>query len=139
VEIFEAAHRRRVLDFAAQLVGQLALRFDALEDGLLAFVELLEEVEPALDIADGILVETAGAFLAIAGDERDSVALVEELDDAFNLHLANLQILRDPRALERGCFIDHDGCPRTRGPSALGAIRQNNLPRTPANVQRTTL
>src|SRR5439155_18765293 len=72
------------------------------EDGLLAVVELAKEVDPALDLANKVLLQTAGALLAIASDEGDRVAFIEQLHDAFDLHFANLQVLGDARALWRG-------------------------------------
>jgi hypothetical protein len=39
-----------------------------------------------------LLVQPAGAFLAVAGDERNGVALVEQLHHALDLDLADLQV-----------------------------------------------
>ena len=81
---------------ALQLVGQFALAGDAFKDRLLAVGELPQQPDALLNGAQDFFIEAAGAFLAIARDERDGVALVEQLHHGFDLHLADLQILRDP-------------------------------------------
>ena len=91
VEVFEPLGVVGREDGGAQLVGQLALALDALEDGLLALGELAQQADALLDDAHHLLVEAAGAFLAVARDERDGVALVEQLHHALDLHLADLQ------------------------------------------------
>ena len=53
-----------------------------------------------LDAADHLLRQAAGAFLAIAGDERDGVAFVEQLHHGLDLDLADLQILGDAREVD---------------------------------------
>src|SRR5262249_49734033 len=87
-------------DGGAQLVAELALVFDALEDGLLAVGELAEQGHALLDGAEEVLVESAGALLAVAGDEGNGVAFIEELDDALHLDFADLEVLGDPREVE---------------------------------------
>ena len=71
-----------------------------LQDGLLAVGELAQQADALLDGAQDLLVQPAGAFLAVAGDEGNGVALVEQLHHAFDLHLADLQVLSDPRQVE---------------------------------------
>ena len=57
-------------------------------------------LDAELDLADHHLVQIAGPFLAVAGDERNRVALVEQLDDALHLDAPDLQILRDPAQVD---------------------------------------
>src|SRR6185295_17463638 len=71
-----------------------------------------------LDKPDDFLVEAAGPLLAVAGDERDRVALVEQLDHALHLQLADLKVLGDAGEVRvRGgvhdgpCQIDSGGEP----------------------------
>ena len=54
----------------------------------------------ALDGADDLLVKPAGALLAVARDERDGVALVEQMHDRLDLQLADLQVLGDAGEVE---------------------------------------
>jgi hypothetical protein len=49
-----------------------------------------------LNLPNDFFVESAGSFFAIASDERNRIALVEQLDDAFDLDFADLEVLRDP-------------------------------------------
>ena len=46
------------------------------------------------------LVQAAGPLLAVARDERDRVALVEQLDDALHLNAPDLEVLRDPAQVD---------------------------------------
>ena len=46
------------------------------------------------------LVQVAGPLLAVAGDERDRVALVEQLDDALHLDAPDLQVLGDATKID---------------------------------------
>jgi hypothetical protein len=110
VEVFEPLGGVGGQDRLAQLVGEFALPLDALEDRVLAVGQLAELADALLDGADDLLVEAAGALLAVAGDERDGVALVEQLHHAFHLHLADLQVLGDARQVKvRGGGRDHGG------------------------------
>ena len=121
IKILKAQDRRRIDDLAAQFVGQLPLILDAAQDRLLALVEVLEEIEAHLNLANCILVEAAGSLLAIARDKGDGVSFIEELHHALHLHLANLQILSDARTFKRGRFINHDRPQQT-------GIRRERLP-----------
>ena len=80
VEIFQLALVEGLLDTRLQLVGQLALFLNGGEDGLLARNQLAEIEQLFFDGADLDLVEVAGRLLAVAGDEGDGGAFVEELD-----------------------------------------------------------
>jgi hypothetical protein len=40
------------------------------------------------------------------------------LHHALDLDLADLQVLCDPGAFERGSFVHHVGCPKPAGPKA---------------------
>src|SRR5688572_12005066 len=62
-------------------------------------------MDPRLDLTDDLFVESSRAFLAIARDEGNGVALVEQLHDGFHLNLANLQVLSDSRAIERSDIV----------------------------------
>src|SRR5262249_29645128 len=109
-----------------QVVGQFTLTVDTLEDGLLALRELPEMTNPILDLADDLLVEATGPLLAVAGVERDRIALVEQLDHVFHLDLADLHILCNTRTVEshfvHGCVNPGPG----RKPGA--AVRASGFP-----------
>jgi hypothetical protein len=63
----------------AQLVGHLALFFDAREDRRAAVFQFAQIEEPFLEITQLRIVEVVGHFLAVARDKRNSRAFVEEL------------------------------------------------------------
>ena len=100
VEVFETLRVVGPADRGGQLLGELALGLDGLEDGFLAFGQFAEPADAELNLADRHLVQVAGAFLPVPRDERDRVALVEQLNDALHLHAPNLQILRDPAQVD---------------------------------------
>src|SRR5262249_4187104 len=79
---------------------KVVLVLDALGDGVFALGELAQQDDASLDDADLLLVEVAGPFLAVARDERDGVALIEQLNHALDLQLANLEVLGDAREVE---------------------------------------
>jgi hypothetical protein len=60
------------------------------EDGTLPVGELAELADALLDGAQHFFVQAAGAFFAVPRDERDGVAFVEQLHDAFDLDFADL-------------------------------------------------
>ena len=100
VEVFEPLGVVGRADRGGELVGELALGLDRLEDRLLPLGQLAEPADAELDLADRHLVQVAGPLLAVAGDERDRVALVEQLDDALHLNAPDLQVLRDPAQVD---------------------------------------
>jgi hypothetical protein len=75
-----------------QRVGHLALLDDAGDDRRAAFLEFAQVGEPLLERAQLRVVEAAGRFLAIAGDERNGRTLVEQLDRGADLFGAALQL-----------------------------------------------
>ena len=104
---------------------------DALEDGLLAIEERAQKVDAGVDLANQLLGQPAGAFFAIAGDKGDRVAFVQKLHDAFDLHFANLQVLRDARAFWRGDRLHETIHPRWAslgGKNAVAARQGRDRP-----------
>ena len=68
-----------------QLVGQLLLRRDLGLDRVAALGQLAQVLQPGLDIPDLHLIQPAGDLLAVARDERDRVAVVQERDGRGDL------------------------------------------------------
>ena len=101
VKVFEPLGVVGPPDRGGELLGELALGLDRLEDRFLALGQLAEPPDPDLDLVDGHLVQVPGPLLAVSGDERHRVALVEQLDDALHLHAPDLQVLRDPTQVDR--------------------------------------
>ncbi len=77
VQVFELLGAVGVFDLGGQLGSEFALRLDRAKDGLLALGEQFEPREPRLDFANLLFVETAGLVLAVAGNKRHGVAVVE--------------------------------------------------------------
>ncbi len=91
VEVFELLLRRRRLERALQLSGQLALLGDALDDRGAALFELAQVGQARVQLAQLHVVEVVGRFLAVAGDERHGGAAVEQLDCGLDLRRTNLE------------------------------------------------
>ena len=113
-----------------QRVGEFALAFDALEDGLLALGELPQVLHARLDLADDLLVESAGAFFTIAGDKGYCVPLIQQADDTLHLKLADLQVLGDAREVQfdRACRLDGRGRGRRGSRRRLDSLRHYRCP-----------
>ena len=82
VEVLERLLRRHGVELRRQLGRELALLLDGLADGRAAVGQLAQVLGALLDGAELRLVEPARGLLAIAGDERKRVALVEQGEGA---------------------------------------------------------
>lgn len=85
IEVFQHLLAVGAFDGAAQFVGELALLVDALQDGRAAIFEFAQVEQALFERAQLRVVEIAGDFLAIPGDERDSRAFVEKLHGGGDL------------------------------------------------------
>ncbi len=97
----------------SELRRELALFLDALQDRRAPILELAQVGQPLFERAQLRVVETAGGFLAIAGDERHGGLVVEQGDGRFDLRDANVEFFGNP--LSDG---DHESGPsgdRTSG------------------------
>ena len=95
VEIFEFAFVERGLDAGFQLIGQLALLGDGGENRFAARRQIAEVTQFLFDVADLDLVQVAGGFLAIARNEGNGAALVEQFDYGYEAAHRHVQNLRD--------------------------------------------
>ena len=89
VEVFEALLGLGVLDGFAQRRVELALLGDTVDHRGAALLELAQVAEAFFEVAQLGVVEAAGDFLAVAGDEGHRRAFVEELhrsDDLAGLY-----------------------------------------------------
>src|SRR5262249_16898056 len=96
VEVLQTLRRVGHENGVAQLFGQLALAFNALENRLPPFRKLPQMGDARLDLPDNVLIETARSLLAVTGDKGNGVALVQQPDHALDLDFADLKILGDP-------------------------------------------
>ena len=85
VDVLERGRLPRLVDALLELGRELLLVADGLEDGLLALLNLLQAL---ILVADGPylhFVESARALLAVAGNEGNGAALVEQGECAVNV------------------------------------------------------
>ena len=80
VEVFELGARVGAEKPLAQLGRELALLLDRGEDRGAALFERAQTLPLGVDLAQLLFVQPAGALLAVARDERDRVARVQQLD-----------------------------------------------------------
>ena len=83
-------------DLALELVGQLALGAHLGQDRIPALVEFAQVTQAFLERAQLRVVERAGGFLAVPGDERHGGAAVEQLHGGADLPDSHAQLVGDP-------------------------------------------
>ncbi len=85
IEVFELRLGRGACDLAHQLVGHLALPGDRFDDRGAAGFQLAQIDQPLGESAQLRVVQPARHFLAVAGDEGNGRALVEQFDRSLGL------------------------------------------------------
>ncbi len=85
VQVFQARLGVRAQDVVAQFVAELALFVDAGQHRRAALFQLAQIGQPAFQVAQLGVVQAAGDFLAVAGDERHAGAFVEQGDGGMRL------------------------------------------------------
>ena len=95
VQVFEGGQGAGGLDGCIQLLGQLALFLDGFEDGLAAFIDGAQVDDLIRDDTHLFIVQRTGHLLAIAGDEGDGVALIEQANGGLHLGSFNMQLGRN--------------------------------------------
>ena len=102
-----AAWRSWLQNLGGQVFGQLALRLDGAEHGLLAVGQEPHLGQPVVDFADLLLIQPPRVVLAIAGDERDRVSLIEQLDGRLDLAQRGVQAASELPKVDcyRACHI----------------------------------
>ena len=84
IEILELLEAVGGQDRGLEIGGQPSLPLDRPEHGLLAVEQLPTPGQPILNPADRLLIETPHLVAAVAGDEGDRVARVEQLDGGLD-------------------------------------------------------
>ena len=92
VEILHLGHGCGGVDGVGQLPGELSLVFDGLFDLVPALLQIAQVGEPGFQSAQGGVVHGAVHFLAVAGDEGDGVAFVDEGNDVLNIFQLLIQL-----------------------------------------------
>ena len=92
VEILHLRERRGRVNGGGELRRELALSVDGLFDLLTALVKTAQIRQAIRELSEGCVVHGAVLLLAVAGDEGDGVALVEQGDDIFHIRLRTPQL-----------------------------------------------
>ena len=87
VKILHLRERRGRVDGSGELRRELTLSVDSLFDLLTALVEIAQIRQAILEFSEGRVVHRAVQLLAVARDEGDGVALVEQLYDVIYMTL----------------------------------------------------
>ena len=85
VQVFQFLLGGCGLDGGAQLRRQLALLVDALEHRFAPVFEFAQVAQPVFQLAQLDVVQAAGGFLAVAGDEGNGGAAIEQVDRGLDL------------------------------------------------------
>ncbi len=85
VQVLQPRLRVGGADLALEFVGQLALAADLGQDRVPALVEFAQVTQALLERAQLRVVERAGGFFAVPGDERHGGAAVEQLHGGADL------------------------------------------------------
>ena len=91
VEVFEFGRADAVLDLLPKRVRERSCFGYGLEDGLLAFFHLVEDIGPVAHFRHLRVIHASGLLFAVAADERDGVAFGEHLYAVFDLPGLELQ------------------------------------------------
>ena len=102
VDVVDFGERRGLVECGGDFIGQAAGVFDQPAHFLAAAVQPAQVLEPLENGADRLVVEGAVLLLAVARDERDRVARVDQLDQLFGLSFFQVELRG-----ERGCVICH--------------------------------
>ena len=103
IEIFQPLDAVGGVDRAGQFGGQLPLAVDRPEDRLLSLGQLPQPADAGLNLADLLFLQPAGLVLAIADDERNRVAAIQQADNAFDA------LQRQAEAVGHGAQFDGSG------------------------------
>ena len=142
VNVLELDERRCVRECEGNFGGELLLRFDQGGDLLAALVHVAQICQTVEERPQGGIVEAPRHFLAVTGDERDRVSLVDERDGLFDLIGFEFQFLCQGLDNVHRCLLFRD-MPRRRGgtfySSTNGAKKKDGNPKNRNPVRETFL
>ena len=93
IQIFEPRLRVRGVEHRGQLRREFPLGRDALDDRGPPILELAKVCQPLVERAQLRVVEPAGGFLAVAGDEGHGGFVIEQRDGGLDLGHAHLELV----------------------------------------------
>ena len=85
VEVLDALELRGLANLLLELGRELALGVDEQDDIVFALLKIAQVGQALVERAQGDVVHAARGLLAVARDEGDGVALVDELDGRFDI------------------------------------------------------
>ena len=91
VDVLDLRQRFGILQRGGQLGGHNALLGDGACDLGLALVQTAQIFQAVAQVAQHLVVHRAGGFLAVAGDKRDGVALVDQINGAPHVFEVQVQ------------------------------------------------
>ena len=95
VDVVDFGQGGGLVQCGADLVGEVALTFDELAHLFPSGVQIAQVFQLVGNLANQLVIHGAVLFLAVAGDEGDGVALVQQGDDICNVVLADRKFLGD--------------------------------------------
>ena len=91
VDVVDFGHGGRRVERRRKLRGHRPLLLNGGAHLLPLLVEAAQVFEPFVQLTQHLVVERAGHLLAVAGDKRDGVAVVDEFDGVFHLLRAQVE------------------------------------------------
>ena len=80
VDVFEGCLGHAPVDGFHQFGSEFSLTIDGRPDGLFLFFEISERFKSCGNLPEFLVIQGPGRLLPVAGDERDGIALIHELD-----------------------------------------------------------
>ena len=96
VDVFQLGFGVCGLNAFCQIICELALLFDRLGDGNASVLKFAQIDEPFFEFAQLAVIEPAGGFLAVAGDEGNRRAFVQHLYRGADLTGLAADLVGDP-------------------------------------------
>ena len=85
VKILELCEGSGLPDGSGKFIGELALLLNGGENGVAPFLKIAQVLQPSFQRAQCCVVHGPVQFLAVTGDERNGVALIQQTDDIFHI------------------------------------------------------
>lgn len=95
VEVLDALELRGLANLLLEFGRELALGVDEQDDIFLALLKIAQVGQALVECAQSDVVHAARGFLAVARNEGDGVALVDELDGRLDVGVLKVELARE--------------------------------------------
>ena len=95
VQILQCHHGLGLVNLPAQFFRQFSLLFNGGQDGGFAFLQIAEVTETLVKGTKDFVVESAGRFLAVTGNEGNGVSFIDQPDHGLCLPSLDVQFFRN--------------------------------------------